>query len=316
VLFEAYVDARFLPELKLRTGKFKPPVGLERLQSGTSLMFVERALPTNLVPNRDIGLQIHGDLFAGGLNYAVGVFNGVPDGRSADLDVHDNKDYAVRLFAQPFMGSELQALEGLGVGIAATTGKELGIVLAPALPAYVSPGQLVIFRYLSDGKDEGTVIAKGTRTRVTPQAYYSFDSFGFMGEYVVAKQQVAKAAANQVLKNTAFQTTASYVLTGEKASYRGVIPKKPLDLSEGTLGAFEVVLRFHQMDIDDNAFPTFASAKSSVSEATGVAAAVNWYLNRNVKVVVDYNRTRFKGGSSMGDRAVEEAIFSRLQLSF
>jgi phosphate-selective porin OprO/OprP len=35
----------------------KPPVGLERLQSGADIRFIERGLPTNLVPNRDLGVQ-------------------------------------------------------------------------------------------------------------------------------------------------------------------------------------------------------------------------------------------------------------------
>jgi len=64
-LFDAYVDWRFAPWIRLRAGKFKPPVGLERLQSASDIDFVERALPTNLVPNRDVGLQLGGDVLEG-----------------------------------------------------------------------------------------------------------------------------------------------------------------------------------------------------------------------------------------------------------
>ncbi|HYU33428.1 MAG TPA: porin, partial [Thermoanaerobaculia bacterium] len=103
VLQDAYLDARFSPKLKVRTGKFKPPVGLERLQSGQDLLFVERALPTNLVPNRDLGIQLFGDLAGGNVSWAAGVFNGVPDGGNGDLDTNDGKDYAARLFFQPFL---------------------------------------------------------------------------------------------------------------------------------------------------------------------------------------------------------------------
>src|SRR5206468_3008991 len=49
VLQDAYMDARILPALKVRAGKYKVPFGLERLQSATDILFVERALPTNLV---------------------------------------------------------------------------------------------------------------------------------------------------------------------------------------------------------------------------------------------------------------------------
>src|SRR6185503_15793028 len=62
---DAYLNARFLPGFQLQFGKFKEPVGLERLQSGANLLFVERAYPTQLLPNRDAGVQVHGELFAG-----------------------------------------------------------------------------------------------------------------------------------------------------------------------------------------------------------------------------------------------------------
>jgi hypothetical protein len=60
-LLDAYVDANLWPELRLRAGKFKAPVGLERLQNPAWLQFAERAFPTNLVPNRDIGAQLFGE---------------------------------------------------------------------------------------------------------------------------------------------------------------------------------------------------------------------------------------------------------------
>src|SRR5438093_4623619 len=51
-VLDAYVNYRILPELQVQAGKFKEPVGLERLQSWQNLLFVERGLPTQLVPNR------------------------------------------------------------------------------------------------------------------------------------------------------------------------------------------------------------------------------------------------------------------------
>ena len=64
-IFDAYWDGKFAPELVVRAGKFKPPVGLERLQSATDVTFAERGLPTNLVPSRDVGLQVSGDISEG-----------------------------------------------------------------------------------------------------------------------------------------------------------------------------------------------------------------------------------------------------------
>ena len=96
VLQDAYIDLRFTPAVKIRAGKFKTPVGLERLASATELLFVERALPTALAPNRDAGVLLFGDVLNARLNYSVGVVNGVVDGASADADDRDGKDAVAR----------------------------------------------------------------------------------------------------------------------------------------------------------------------------------------------------------------------------
>ena len=60
VLQDAYIELRASPKLRVRVGKQKPPVGLERLQSATALTFVERSYPSSLLPSRDVGVQLTG----------------------------------------------------------------------------------------------------------------------------------------------------------------------------------------------------------------------------------------------------------------
>ena len=79
VLQDAYLGVDAFDWLKFRFGKFKPPVGLERLTPTSNLMFVEFGLPTLLVPNRDVGAMVYGDVLDRLLGYAGGIFNGVPD---------------------------------------------------------------------------------------------------------------------------------------------------------------------------------------------------------------------------------------------
>ncbi len=62
VIQDAYVDIRFSPAFRVRTGKDKTPVGYELLIGDANLYFPERALASSLVPNRDIGVQAQGDL--------------------------------------------------------------------------------------------------------------------------------------------------------------------------------------------------------------------------------------------------------------
>jgi phosphate-selective porin OprO/OprP len=261
-------------------------------------------------------LQLHGD-FAGGIcSYAVGVFNGVLDGGSSDIDLSDGKDGAARLMVSPFIKTETDALRNLSVGVAGTTGKQEGTLSSPDLPIYVTPGLLTIFRYRADGTAAGTVIANGTRQRFSPQGYYSWGRFGLLGEYVLSSNAVSRAATSAKLEHRAWQVAGSFSLTGEPASYRGLSPKKAFDQAAGVWGSFEIVARYNVLEIDKDAFPTFSNPQSSAQKAAAWAVGLNWYLNRNVKFVLNYEQTSFKGGAASGDRQDEQALLTRFQIAY
>src|SRR5579883_3082002 len=78
-LQDAFADIHYFPQLRLRAGKFKEPMGLERWQDDRWNEFVERGLPTQLVPDRSIGAQLHGMLLHDVIEYHFGVFNGSTD---------------------------------------------------------------------------------------------------------------------------------------------------------------------------------------------------------------------------------------------
>src|SRR5260370_3061112 len=84
MLEDAYADIHYWPEFRLRVGKFREPVGLERLEEGRAIKFVERGLPTDLVPDRHLVFNLHGDLFAQRFEDALWLFNGTPDNTATD----------------------------------------------------------------------------------------------------------------------------------------------------------------------------------------------------------------------------------------
>jgi hypothetical protein len=49
--------------------------------------------------------------------------------------------------------------------------------------------------------------------------------------------------ARKEYRNQAWQVAMAWVLTGEKASYRGVLPRDSFSVEKGTFGAFELVSR-------------------------------------------------------------------------
>ncbi len=183
-LQDAYIDVKYWKQASLRAGKFKSPFGLEQLQSDSTTFFIERGLPTTLVPNRDTGFNLYGDLFDGLLRYDVGFFNGAVDSGSIDNDVHDDKDFVGRIFSHPFKDFSQDWLNGLGVGFAASAGEAHGTTTSPQLPSFRTIGQQNDFSFGS------TAIADGNRTRFSPQFYYYWNSFGLLGEYVQSNQTV------------------------------------------------------------------------------------------------------------------------------
>jgi phosphate-selective porin OprO/OprP len=314
VLFDGYLEARFSPALKLRAGKFKPPVGLERLQSATDLMFPERAQPTNLVPNRDVGVQLAGDLADARVQYAVGVFNGVLDGGNGDADNNDAKDLDARLFFQPFVMAK-NAASGLGFGIAGSTGDQSGTVSAPNLPSFRTGGQATFFSYRSDGSAAGTTFADGARRRLAPQATFYLGPFGLLAEYVSSRQEVRRGADSAELTNTAWQAATSWVIGGSN-SYRGVTPKKPFSGFGTGPGAFELALRYSRLEVDRDAFPVFANPASAARTARAWGFGLHWWANRNVRLMTSYEWTQFDGGAASGDRRDERVLITRFQIAF
>lgn len=314
-LLDAYLDANLSPQLKIRAGKFKGPIGLERMQSPANIAMIERGFPTQLVPNRDMGIQLSGDLLDGGLSYWAGIFNGTVDGGSVDGDVNSAKDFQARVMAAPFKGGDLGALRGLRLGLAFSVGSQDGSATNSQLPRFFTPGQNVFFTYAAGA------FANGQRTRIAPQFFYGNGPLGVIGEYVVSTQDVQRSTALTQVSNTAWHVTATYLLTGEDATLDGVKPSKRFDLKTGDWGAFELAGRVSGLKVDSSVFRgaaglRLADPSTQPRKALDFGVGINWYLNRFYKVMVNYDFTRFDGGApNGGDREDEHVLMTRLQLS-
>ena len=270
------------------------------------------------MPNRDIGVQLGGDIHTGVLTYAVGVFNGVTDLGNGDGDLNDSKDLDARVFLQPITTG---SLKGLGIGIAGTTGTEQGglsgTTLSSGLPAYRSAGQQTVFRYRTDAAVPlNSVLANGRRSRLVPQGYFYSGPFGVQGEYALSRQEVRLGPSAAELTHKAWQASGSFFLTGEKAGFRSPTPKKVFDPTQKGFGALELVARYGELDVDDDAFPIFASPTSSITKEKSAGVGLNWYLNKQIKVAVNYEHTTFDGGAADGDRKAEDFFVTRFQHSF
>jgi phosphate-selective porin OprO/OprP len=347
VIQDAFVAARFNPAFVVTAGKFKEPFGLERLQQSPNNRFIELGLPSDLVPNRDLGVQMSGTFpfIAGTLIYQVGYFDGVVDGVSTDanstpdVDTNDKKDWAARLFAQPFLKAG-SALKGLGAGIAVSYTNEVGSTTNTLLPTYKTETQRSFFTYdvarsvLGNTPAAGAVIANGERLRWSPQAYYYYRSFGVLGEYVGESQDVSRTfgtgnaafTRRARLSPDSWQLTTTYLLTGDDASFGTVTPRRPYVAGQPGWGALELAARYSELTLDSATFSNpaggvihdwFADPSAQPRRATAYTFGVNWYLTTNVAWYLDYTETSFDGGAPGGkDRGDESAFFTRFQVAF
>jgi phosphate-selective porin OprO/OprP len=307
-LQDAYVDTIFSRAFRIRAGKGKTPFGLERLQSVSNILFFNRAFPSALVPNRDIGIQVLGDLSGGLVSYLAGIMNGVADGGSGDTDTNDAKDLSGRIVVRPFQKRPGGSLRGVGFALSGSRGSQAG---ASALPTFRTA--LLEQPYFS----YSGAVADGVRTRYSPQAFYYHKAFGGFAEYVRTNVPVRRGMTRGEITHDAWQVAGSYVLTREAATdgAAGVRPRAPFDFGRGHFGAFQIAARYHTLTVDPRALTLGLAAAGSSRKADAWTLGVNWYLTGNFRYTFNFERTVFDGDSE-GSRRAENALVFRTQVYF
>jgi phosphate-selective porin OprO/OprP len=326
---DAYIDIHPWPWLRLRSGKVKPPVGLERLQSDQDLPLLERALTSDLSAQRDVGVQVWGEVAGGIGTYVVGIFNGAADGTVGDNDINHAKDFEGRLFFQPFKAGSLRSLGSLGFGVGASTGNRKGrLPSTTGLAPFKSGGQNNFFTYYAPANDTTgamTTFAHERTSKVNPQLYYYFGPAGLLAEYVYERQGVQRGNSTATLTNQAAHVTVSAVIGG-KEGYDGPTPYLPFDLKAGTFGAVELAVRYGWLKVDDDTFGTgpgttaYADPTKSAKSAKAIAGNVNLVPRRSFHLGLFFEQTRFTGGAgtatAITDRKTENVFVGRAQIFF
>ncbi len=302
------VELKAFQPIKLKIGKFKTPLGLEALRADTDSSFAERSLASDLVPLREVGVQVSGAVLQKSLTYAFGYFNATVDGSNGNFEWRQTNEGAARVFALPFKTTNVEMLKGLGIGMAGSFANVRGV-----LPSFKTVSQNTFFKYSS------TAAASGEHNRFVPQAYYYYGPLGILGEYTISAQDIRNKSQVRTLSHTAWDLAGSFLITGEKNSYSAIRPRRNFEPNLGfrNMGAWELVVRYSQLRIDPAAFPLFANPKTQPGVADEWGIGVNWYLNRYVKLMSAYERTTF---TMVARNATplhsENVIMSRIQLAF
>jgi phosphate-selective porin OprO/OprP len=325
---DGYINFNTIEEIQVEAGKFKPPLALEMLISDAYLQFAERSLTSNLSPDRDIGVMVHGRLFEGKLSYSAMVGAGARnDTLQTGLDYDSGETGYFRLYAQPFLGEDKapEALHGLRLGI--------GGSIQWATQSSATTSQL-FQNYSTDGGNNFLIFPNGLNVqgehwRICPQIYYEYGPFSLLSEFIAEKQGVNTAGLGTGggftnYETTAWSVTLNYLLTGEKATLNGVVPEKPLNFDTGDIGAWELSFRYDGIAMGANMFRPVdqgglgISAIDNATAVNGFSGALNWYINRIMKLgfTVEYQAFTGGGGQNFVVENAELGFITRLQLMY
>ena len=325
---DAVINYKPMEDIQIQAGKYKPPVALEQLADDAYLPFSERALTSNLSPSRDIGVMIHGRTLDDKLSWAAMVGAGARNNTlNTGLDYDTGPDGYFRLFAQPFLNEKEipEALHGLRLGI----GGSLGWASQST-----ANSNLLFQNYSTDGGNTfftfpNGLNVQGEHWRISPQLYYNYGPFGLLGEFIAEKQGVntAGVAAGGGFTNyetTAWNVSMNFILTGENATLDGVVPNQPVDFKNDQFGAWEMAFRYDGMAIGANAFRPInqgglgISAIDNATDVSGFSWALNWYINRIIRLgcTVEYNTFTGGGGQNTVVENSELGFLTRLQIKY
>jgi phosphate-selective porin OprO and OprP len=144
--------------------------------------------------------------------------------------------------------------------------------------------------------DPTSLLTTGAIANVSDAQVYSGEVAGNYGSLLVQGEyfyyNIDRSLGLSSLTFNGGYVEAGWILTGESraysnptASYLGVIPKDPFSLSGGGWGAWEIAARFSTIDLNDQlgSVEGVAGGKQTI-----LTAGLNWYVNRNIRFVLNY----------------------------
>lgn len=292
---DVYLSTSLYEFSDIKVGHFKQPFGLEQLTSSNNMTFMERSTLEGFTPFFKTGLALGNQFADGRATWAASVF------RETDAfgnDTSDNRGYgfAGRLTYLPVYADDGASVVHLG--LAATHRQTNDDELRYRVRAENSFGPRLI--------DTGA-IESDDRTSYGLEAAWVQGPLSLQGEYMLT--DVSSGPSNDP-SFSGFYAMVSYFLTGEHRPYRkasGIFdrirPKKNWG-KEGS-GAWEVAARYSSLDLDDGPV-----TGGQVDTITG---GVNWYLNPNARVMLNYVLADVDKGGVEGDA---EAVLLRFQVTF
>jgi phosphate-selective porin OprO/OprP len=298
VFTDTYVGLQHLPIVgRLLVGRFTVPFSLEEITSENYVTFQERFLGNEaFAPSRELGVLFQNAILDERMTWALSVTRTGEGSDSTSFVKGAGDDWSVvgRLTGLPWYADKGRQLVHLGFAYLYKSFLEDNARYRTRPEARLEfdvDGTSTALRFV----DTRTFRAE-TANHIGAEAALVYGPFSLQGEYLMAFGLDPFSGLNPGVKDAiddatfyAFYVMASYFITGEHRPYNTsegafdrVRPKKNFLI--GGLGAWEVAVRFSQIDLNDaRAINTNAGGKQS-----NLTFGVNWYPNPNFRIMANY----------------------------
>ena len=274
-LKDLYIAIKHIPAIgTLKIGHFNEPFGLEEHTRRRSVTLRERAQPSSFAPSRTAGTAVGHHYLDQRLNVSVGGFHDYgKNGHSFAKEGAYN--LTGRVTAAPVFADDGATAVHVGVSYSHQFRNPNG-----TQPHFKQKPESHLAEYFVD---TGAIAADGVDL-VGVELAGVLGPASLQGEYSLASVD-PQSGSRALLQG--FYVEGSVFLTGEHRNY---VPKKGafgrvklqkhFDPKAGTWGAWQLAVRYSQLDLSDEGI--------AGGKAQDVTAGINWYLFPNMRLLANY----------------------------
>lgn len=300
---DAAIGWKGIPDTILTVGNMKEPFSLDQLISDNNTVFTERSLADAFAPARNFGFAIGRTM--GDWTAVVGVFGG-----NANTGIRsEGVSAAGRLTAAPINTDAAVLHLGVSGNYRSLPRNEAPLQLSARSEAFLFARPFV---------DTGRIRDAASVGRIGLEAAYRHGPVLIQAEYI--RTEIERFGGARPLSFQGGYVEASVVLNGAGRRYAltpeygttyaifsGVRVGDAERVSNGGFGVFELAARFSAIDLDDG--PVRGGIEQDVS------VGLNWYPDRNLRLMADYIRSHAAPSAVAGGRTVDADTFiGRLQV--
>ncbi|HXD88725.1 MAG TPA: porin [Urbifossiella sp.] len=305
-VLDSYVNLKYDKTFNVRVGRTKTPYGYEyyKIAEGDLIAPERSVFVGNLSPNRQIGAMAFGRLAGESIEYAAAVMNGP---RRSFQDFNDAKMVALYVNTKPFLYGSNDALRNLNLGISGNFQRSN------------DPLEPTAFHTANDETTTSAVAnVSPTFLQFNPlavqkgnQAFWSGDIAYYYRNLTSLIMYDGGLITYNLPNRSGIQVpfeggsaAFTYFLTGEEiVSRKEIEPLREFQLHDvwNNPGAIEIYTRMGVLSTGNQAFTSgLVDPRLWTHTAYVFDNGVNWYMNRFVRICLDWQHSEYSSPVSLG----------------